>query len=438
VNLTGAGALGGAFWGLLFGLLFFMPFFGLAVGAVMGGLAGRVSDYGIDDDFIKSVRDQVTEGTSALFLLTVTGSAALDKLQDELKGKMGSLIKSNLTNVQEAKLRKAFGEDKTGWKIESQTLPPPAGASDVMRTSIANTSQPDVEAMRQVAPRTKEEWLAVITETDAPKEDVLQTLLNQFPISVQNDEIAGVPVFNVTPAEVDPRHENHLFIYVHGGAYILNRGKVGVMEAIIIAQRCQMPVLSIDYRMPPEHPFPAGMEDVVVVYRHLLEQHPAASLALGGTSAGGGLILATTSKLIKLGIDVPGALYAGTPWADLTKTGDSYIINQGVDRLLITYDGLLEGAARLYAGNNDLKDPLISPVYGKFHDFPPTFLVTGTRDLFLSNTARTHTKMRATGVVADLLVFEGVSHGDYAFEPTSPESLQTYAELNAFLLRHLQ
>ena len=327
---------------------------------------------------------------------------------------------------------------ENAWHIDSRILPPPAGASDVLRDSIANTPQPDVDAMRQLAPRTKEEWLAVIQQTDAPKEDGLQTLLAQFPDTDQENQIAGVPVYHVTPAQVDPRHENHLFVYVHGGAYILNRGKVGVMEAILIAQRCQMPVLSIDYRMPPEHPFPAGMEDVVVVYRHLLEQHPATSLALGGTSAGGGLILATTIKLIELGVDLPGALYAGTPWTDLTKTGDSYITNQGVDRLLITYDGLLEGAAHLYAGSIDLKDPLISPVYGTFHDFPPTFLVTGTRDLFLSHTARTHTKMRAAGVAADLLVFEGVSHGDYAFEPTSPESLQTYAELSAFLLRHLQ
>ena len=83
----------------------------MAVGAAMGALAGHFSDYGIDDDFVKSVRDQVTEGTSALFLLTVTGSAAVDKLQDELKGKMGILIKSNLTNEQEAKLNEAFGEE---------------------------------------------------------------------------------------------------------------------------------------------------------------------------------------------------------------------------------------------------------------------------------------------------------------------------------------
>jgi uncharacterized membrane protein len=108
-SLTGAGALGGAFWGMLFGLLFFVPFFGLAIGAAMGALAGHFSDYGIDDDFIKSVRSEVTAGTSALFLLT--GNATVDKLEAELKGKMGSLIRSNLTDEQEANLRESFGEE---------------------------------------------------------------------------------------------------------------------------------------------------------------------------------------------------------------------------------------------------------------------------------------------------------------------------------------
>jgi acetyl esterase/lipase len=199
-----------------------------------------------------------------------------------------------------------------------------------------------------------------------------------------------------------------------------------------------MQVLSVDYRMPPHHPFPAGLDDVVTVYQHLLTDRPAKSMVLGGTSAGGGLILAAIHKLIKLGLDVPGALYAGTPWTDLTKTGDSYYTNEGIDRLLVTYDGILAAAAHLYAGDYDLKDPLISPVYGDFHGFPPTFLLTGTRDLFLSNTVRAHIKLRQAGAVADLLVYEGVSHGDYATEATSPESLHAYAEMNAFLLRHLQ
>jgi len=109
IDLVGAGALSGAFWGMLFGLIFFVPFFGMAVGAAMGALSGHFGDYGIDDDFIKSVRDQVTEGTSALFLLT--GDATVDKLQDELKGQLGTLIKSNLSKEQEAKLNAAFGEE---------------------------------------------------------------------------------------------------------------------------------------------------------------------------------------------------------------------------------------------------------------------------------------------------------------------------------------
>ncbi len=108
-NLTEVGALSGAFWGMLFGLIFFVPFFGMAVGAAMGALAGHFRDFGIDDDFITSVRDQVTEGTSALFLLT--GQVTLDKVEEELKGHIGKLIKSNLTNEQEAKLREGFGEE---------------------------------------------------------------------------------------------------------------------------------------------------------------------------------------------------------------------------------------------------------------------------------------------------------------------------------------
>jgi uncharacterized membrane protein len=105
-NLTGAGALGGAFWGMLIGLLFFMPFLGLAIGAATGALAGHFSDYGIDDNFIKEVRTEVTEGTSALFLLT--SDATVDKVEDAFEGTQMNLIRSNLTNEQEAKLREDF------------------------------------------------------------------------------------------------------------------------------------------------------------------------------------------------------------------------------------------------------------------------------------------------------------------------------------------
>ncbi len=108
-SMTGAGAMGGAFWGMLFGLLFFVPFFGLAIGALMGGLIGKFTDYGIDDNFIKQVQSKVTEGTSALFLLT--SNAVLDKVADEMKKLPAfEIIQTNLTKEQEDKLRAEFGE----------------------------------------------------------------------------------------------------------------------------------------------------------------------------------------------------------------------------------------------------------------------------------------------------------------------------------------
>lgn len=107
VNMAGMGALDGAFWGMLFGLIFFVPFFGLAIGAAMGALSGHFADYGIDDDFIKRVRGEVTEGTSALFLLT--SNAVRDKVADALKGEDFELIASNLTKEQEDELKASFG-----------------------------------------------------------------------------------------------------------------------------------------------------------------------------------------------------------------------------------------------------------------------------------------------------------------------------------------
>jgi uncharacterized membrane protein len=106
VSLAGIGALQGAFWGMLFGLIFFLPFFGLAVGAAMGALSGKMADYGISDEFIRKIREQVTEGTSALFLMT--SDAVQDKVFDELKGYDFELIASNLTKDQEDQLRAAF------------------------------------------------------------------------------------------------------------------------------------------------------------------------------------------------------------------------------------------------------------------------------------------------------------------------------------------
>jgi uncharacterized membrane protein len=107
-KLTSAGALGGSFWGLLFGLIFFVPLLGMAVGAAMGAASGSMADVGIDDDFIRQVRENVTPGTSALFLMT--SDAVVDKVVDEFKDSGATLLSTNLSNEQEAKLREAFAD----------------------------------------------------------------------------------------------------------------------------------------------------------------------------------------------------------------------------------------------------------------------------------------------------------------------------------------
>jgi uncharacterized membrane protein len=108
-SMAGAGALQGAFWGMLFGLLFFVPFFGLAVGAAMGALSGKFADYGIDDNFIKATREKVTEGTSALFLLT--SGAVIDKIAEAVKGQQFEILSTNLPKEKEDELRAAFSAE---------------------------------------------------------------------------------------------------------------------------------------------------------------------------------------------------------------------------------------------------------------------------------------------------------------------------------------
>ena len=323
--------------------------------------------------------------------------------------------------------------------ISVRTMPPPDGASEELRDSIGSNPESILDRMKAmgIVPQNDAEWLALIAADDEAKVEEVRAAIDQSAVSVERDEIEGVAVYHAVPDEIDPRHEDHLFVHVHGGAYVLNGGLACVAEALVIALGTKMRALSIDYRMAPRHPYPAAVDEVVTVYRHLLTERPARSIAMGGASAGGGITMSAIQQIIKLDVDVPGALYLGTPGSDLSGTGDTFHTNQGVDRNIPTYDGIVEAMVKLYAGDLDLKDPRISPIYGDFVGFPPTMLVTGTRDLFLSNTVRTHTKLRQAGAVADILVFEGVSHADYLVETASPESQLFLSELDRFFAQHL-
>src|SRR5450432_3052747 len=160
-------------------------------------------------------------------------------------------------------------------------------------------------------------------------------------------------------------------------------------------------------------------------------------MAIFGTSTGGGMTLAMVLRARKEGLPLPAATAPGTPWSDMTKTGDTFFTNEKVDNILVSNDGWLGRAAKLYANGRDLKDPQLSPIYGDFSGFPATILTSGTRDLFLSNTVRTHRKLRRAGVEADLNVYEGQSHAQYSFDMNAPETKEAFTDIANFFDKHL-
>ena len=332
----------------------------------------------------------------------------------------------------------AITDNNIVWTIPEKKLPLPSCASEEIQKTLAGLYQPNIEARRDFTSKSKEEWKEWIEYARVSGEYGIKKRAEKYNVSIKKEIIDGVNVYTITPKSLVNKDTKHLFVYLHGGAYMFGGGMSALSEAMLIASRVKIPVISIDYRMPPDYPYPTAIEDVVRVYQSLIKTHAPKSIALGGSSSGAGLALATVHKLKALKLALPAALFIGTPWADLTKNGDSLYTNEGIDRKIVTYDGFIAAAAKLYANGIDLKNPGLSPVYGDFSGFPPTMLVTGTRDLFLSLTVRVHRKMKKAGVIADLNVYEGLSHVEYFIVPDAPESIEVYSELREFLRKNLR
>jgi epsilon-lactone hydrolase len=324
------------------------------------------------------------------------------------------------------------------WIVPEKRLSAAAGLSDEVRALIAGMGPPDYEKMASIKPQTREELRQFVDMMNAANPMTMESHEAAFGVQIVSSEIAGVTVHTVQPDAIDPVFKGKVFVHIHGGGYFIGSGAQAALEASIIASTSGVKVLSIDYTLATEKPFPAALNDVVAVYGEILKTVPASAIGMGGTSAGGGLTLATVHQLKNLDLPVPGALFAGTPSADLLQTGDTWTTNEGVDNIIVTGSGLLMSASRLYAAGEDMKNPLISPLYGNFSDFPPTYLVSGTRDMLLSDTVRVHRKLREAGVVADLNVFEGLPHGAYVGVPGSREYNGAFLGLRDFLATHLK
>ncbi|WP_233889877.1 alpha/beta hydrolase [Paraburkholderia flagellata] len=318
-------------------------------------------------------------------------------------------------------------------QVPAKTVPVPGDVSPELQKLIAAPYNPNWNAQWT----TGEAWRKAANIQAAAVMKNIPAMQARLGVTVQPTTIGGVRAYIVTPNDIPPEHRDKVLIHIHGGCYELYPGESGTTEAMIMAGLGHYRVISVDYRMPPEAYFPAALDDVETVYKSVLSTHDSKNVGVFGTSAGGALVLELMLRAKHDGLPMPGAIAPGTPMSDLTKVGDSFYTNEKVDNVLVSRNGFCQAAANVFAHGHDLKDPLLSPVYGDMHGFPPAILTTGTRDLLLSNTVRVHQKLQQSGVEAQLEVFDGMSHAQYQMDDRVPEARAAFAEITQFFDKHL-
>ena len=286
-------------------------------------------------------------------------------------------------------------------------------------------------------PTTADEWKAQVAVGAAAAMQALPALRQELGVKVEPLTVGGVKAYMVTPRNTPLENRNRLLIHVHGGCYVSFPGESGTSEAIFMAGFGHFKIISVDYRMPPDHPYPAALDDAMAVWRAAVKMADPKNMAIFGSSAGGALTLSMVLRAKQDKLPLPAAIAPGTPMADLTNAGDSFHTNAMLDNVLVAPEASCDKRAALYANGHDLKDPMVSPLYGDMRGFPPTILTTGTRDLLLSSTVRTHRKLRQSGVQAFLQVYEGQSHAQYYRDVNAPETREAFEEIARFFDEHL-
>jgi epsilon-lactone hydrolase len=274
-------------------------------------------------------------------------------------------------------------------------------------------------------------WKAYVTETDDFVRSMMGDIAAGFKGSIEERDIGPCPLYTVTPDGVAPS-DRRVFLDVHGGAWVLGGGDLSKRTAIASADAIGISVWSVDYRMPPDHPFPTPLEDCLTAYRVLLDERRPDEVIVGGTSAGGNLAAALILRARDEGLPLPAAVIFNTGAFDLTGSGDSWQTNDGLDNVL---SGPVEPCTELYAGGHDRGEPYISPLFGDLAGLPPVILLSGTRDRLLSDNVRMHRALRQAGVEAELHVWEAAGHG--GFLGMAPEDAERFAELRRFAEAHL-
>ncbi len=256
-----------------------------------------------------------------------------------------------------------------------------------------------------------------------------------YPVDVKEEKIAGVPVRVITPTAIPEDTRDRLLINVHGGGFNSDSGSL--TETVPIANLTKTKVVAVLYRLAPEHPFPAAVEDTVAVYKQMLKTYKPQNIGLYGTSAGAILTGEVAVKLRELGLPLPGALGIFSGLGDFSMTDDSraiYALNGLSGPLTPPTKG--QNPDRSYIGTTDARNPVLSPLYADLSGFPPTLFLSSTRDLLLSGTTILHRAFLRAGVDAQLVVFEALPHAFWN-DPHLPETKEADGIMAEFFNKRL-
>ena len=252
-------------------------------------------------------------------------------------------------------------------------------------------------------------------------------------VALEEVDAGGVPAEWTTAAGA---RVDRALIYFHGGGYCM--GSIASHRGLTanLSRSAGLRVLNVGYRLAPEHPYPAALEDAVAAYRFALDQGLAgAHIALAGDSAGGGLALAALIAIRDQGLPLPGAAAGLSPWTDLAATGDSIQTKAQLDPF-VEQESLGKMAAA-YLGGANPKQPLASPLYADFQGLPPLLLQVGSAEILMDDAVRVVDRARAAGVDAECRVWEEMIHVWHAFAPILPEAQQAVEEIADFLTKQL-
>jgi acetyl esterase/lipase len=256
----------------------------------------------------------------------------------------------------------------------------------------------------------------------------------QEPYSLFDETINGVTVMWVTPPELS--HEDKVLIFIHGGGYVVNSRKTQLAFQAAAASKLGVKVASIEYPLAPEHPYPAALNAILDAYQGLCDRYGADNIGLFGTSAGGGLVLATLLRLKQEGLSLPAASASLSPGADMTLSGDLFALVGYNDPMLNPQE--VADALASYPGTADPSDPLVSPVFGDYTSVTPLFLLAGTREIIGSDGIRVAARARQDGCEVTLILLDGMWHVPIADGSGIPELQFAFDEMISFFRKNLE